>query len=191
MTASSTEADTGRRLKALEEAIYNLQRERRPADDTLDNVKTGTVAGFLSSSVPQGWLLLAGQTITAADFPALAAFLSSHGLSLTLPDYVDRVPIGAGNLYAVTATGGGADAVVVSHTHSGPSHTHPTGHHASAAEAAGFGLTASASFTDRVRVDGSGDVSGAGGTAATGATGGSGTGANLPPWRGLYWMIRT
>lgn len=207
MTANNTEADVGRRLRAVEEALYNLQRERKDTDSTLDNVKTGTVAGFLTSAVPQGWLLLNGQTITAADWPALAAYLTANGLSLTLPDYRDRMPIGAGNLYSGTSTGGSKDAVAVSHTHTGPSHTHPgfdhnhaTGLHPTSSEASGYGLTSSPSFADRVRVNGSGDTTGtdgaayttgAGGTGATGSAGSSGTDANLPPYRGLYWMIRT
>ncbi len=32
---------------------------------------------------------------------------------------------------------------------------------------------------------------GSAGTGSTGSAGSSGTGANLPPYRGLYWMIRT
>lgn len=209
MTANSTEADIGRRLAAVEEGLYNLQRERKDAPSTLDNVKTGTVAGFLTSSVPQGWLLLDGQTITAANWPALASYLTANGMSLTLPDYTDRFPVGAGNLYTSTSTGGSADAAVVSHTHTGPSHNHAMADHnhgidanTTQAEASGVGLTVASAFADRVLVkgtvtdmatgaDGAAYNTASGGTGATGSAGASGTGANLPPYRGLYWMIRT
>ncbi len=196
-------------MAAVEEALYNLQRERKDAPSTLDNVKTGTVAGFLVSSVPQGWLLLIGQTITAADWPALASFLTANGFGLTLPDYRDRFPVGAGGLYSGTSTGGSADATAVTHDHTGPSHTHGGFDHnhgidanSSNVESGGFGLTTSASFADRVLVKGTGTdittgtdgaayTTAAGGTGDTGSAGSSGTGANLPPYRGLYWMIRT
>lgn len=207
MVANSKPPDTGERLRDVEGDVYNLQRERTAPESTLDNCPTGMVAGFLTANPPQGWLLLNGQAVTAAGQPALYAYLTANSLPTTLPDYRDRVPIGAGNLYTSTSTGGSADATAVSHTHSGASHTHPgfdhnhgTGLHATGAESGGFGLTASASFADRVRVNGSGDATGtdgaayttgAGGTGATGSSGSSGTGANLPPYRGLYWMIRT
>lgn len=207
MTANSTESDVGRRLAAVEEALYNLQRQRSDAPSTMDSVKTGTVAGFLTAAPPQGWLLLNGQTITAASWPALASYLTANGMSLTLPDYTDRFPVGAGGLYSTGSTGGSADAAAIAHDHTGPSHTHAgfdhnhaTGLHGTGSESAGFGLTASASFSDRVRVNGSGDTTGtdgaayttgAGGTGVTSSSGGSGTGANMPPYRGLFWMIRT
>lgn len=181
MTANSTEADTGRRLRALEEAVFNLQRERQLLGSTLDNVATGTVAGFLTDNFPPGWLPLDGTVVTASGYPALYAYLTANGLSTTLPDYRDRFPVGAGNLYNGTSSGGSANAVVVSHTHT-------TGHASTLPEASGLGLTVTTTFQDRVRVNrasgvGTGDVSD--------STGVTGTNANLPPYRGLYWMIRT
>ena len=193
MTANSVEPDLGRRVAALEAALYNLQRERKEPASTLDNCPTGMVGGFLSSNPPQGWLPLDGSvTVTQDAYPKLYAYLQVNGFSLTLPDYRDRFPVGAGNLYTSTSTGGSANAVVVSHLHAGFDHTHGTNVRSSGVEAGGFGLGASASFQDRVRVDGTGDTTGADGAAYnTGTTGVSGTNANLPPYRGLYWMIRT
>lgn len=184
MTANSTEADIGRRLAALEEAVFNLQRERSLPGSTLDGCPTGMVAGFLGSILPKGWLLLDGTVVTAAAYPALYGYLTANGLSTTLPDFVDRFPVGAGNLYNGTSTGGSKDASAVSHTHT-------TGHAATLAEVAGYGLGPNdqdVAFENRLRVNratgvGTGDV--------TDSTGSSGTGANLPPYHGVYWMIRT
>jgi hypothetical protein len=102
------------------------------------------------------------------------------------PDLRDRFVIGAGSNYAVGATGGSADAIVVSHTHTiiDPGHTHSYAHSTSG--------TASPA-----------DVPSTGGTgpalaiqsATTGitnqSTGTSGTGANLPPYYALAYIMKT
>ena len=63
-----------------------------------------------SNAIPTGWVLCDGQNST--------------------PDLRDRFVIGAGNNYAVDATGGSADAIVVSHSHgSGNLQTNNTGGH--------------------------------------------------------------
>ena len=63
-----------------------------------------------SNAIPTGWVLCDGQNST--------------------PDLRDRFVIGAGGNYAVDATGGSADAIVVSHTHgSGNLQTNNTGGH--------------------------------------------------------------
>ena len=63
-----------------------------------------------SNAIPTGWYLCDGQNST--------------------PDLRDRFVIGAGSNYAVDATGGSADAIVVSHTHgSGNLQTNNTGGH--------------------------------------------------------------
>lgn len=178
MTANSDAPDQDRRLREIERALYNLQRERSLPGSPLDNCPTGMVAGFLSSNPPQGWIMLDGSSVTAAAYPSLYAYLTSNGFSTTLPDYRDRFPVGAGNLYTHTSTGGSADANVVSHTHTIDANT-------TVAEAAGMGLTVQTAFADRVL------VSGTASDMATASSGATGTNANLPPYRGLYWMIRT
>ncbi len=178
MTANSDVADLGRRLRLLEEALYNLQRERSDVESTSDRVKTGTITFSLASAVPQGWLLMVGQTITAADWPALASYLTSNGLSLTLPDTRDMFLVGAGGAYAVASTGGSADLVV-------PTHTHAIDAGVTTPEAAGMGLAVLTAFADRVLVTGTAaDI-------AIDSTGVSPTGANIPPYLAVYWMIRT
>lgn len=79
-------------------------------------------------SLPSGWVLCDGTNST--------------------PDLRDRFVIGAGNTYAVAASGGSADSIVPSHTHTGSAasagaHTH-TGSAADAGSHSHSGSTASA-----------------------------------------------
>jgi microcystin-dependent protein len=190
MTANSVEPDLGRRIKALEDALYNLQRERTMPASTLDNCPTGMVAGFLSYNPPQGWLPLDGTVVTQAAYPKLYAWLVANGYSTTLPDYRNRFVVGAGDLYTHTSTGGSADAIVVSHTHTGPAHSHAQ----NVVADTGNGVGVRADYDADVTNGGAfpqGITTDSAGTGNTGSTGSSGTGANLPPYRGLYWMIRT
>ena len=101
------------------------------------------------------------------------------------PDLRSSFIIGAGSTYSVGQTGGSADAIVVSHTHTvtDPGHKHNTTSTGSGAliNASANGATgASTSTTD---------------TATTGITlqtaGTSGTGANLPPYYALAFIMKT
>ena len=57
-----------------------------------------------ANAIPSGWVLCNGSNST--------------------PDLRDKFVIGAGNSYAVNATGGSKDAVIVSHSHTINNHTH-------------------------------------------------------------------
>lgn len=124
-----------------------------------------------SVTIPSGWLLCNGSSGT--------------------PDLRDRFVIGAGSTYAVGATGGSANAVVVSHTHtatvSDPGHAHSY-------------------FRNNVVVGDSSegnnhldynDQSQSTGTSTTGITvansteGVSGTNANLPPYYALCYIMKS
>ena len=125
-----------------------------------------------SGTIPSGWLLCDGSNST--------------------PDLRNRFVVGATSTYAVGATGGSADAIVVSHTHTATvtdsGHTHSTG-------------TTGTSYLS--------DVSGGGGrthpfgnggsttgssttgiTVANSTTGSSGTNANLPPYYALCYIMK-
>ena len=129
-----------------------------------------------TGSVPVGWLLCDGTNGT--------------------PDLRDRFIIGAGNTYAVNATGGTADAIVVSHTHTAtsvvtdPGHAHGIPNLASGGSAfpctiAGAGsltlsATSSQSNTTSITVATTNNSSGV-----------SGTGANIPPYYALAYIQKT
>jgi microcystin-dependent protein len=90
------------------------------------------------------------------------------------PDLRDRFVVGAGTSYAVGATGGSADAVVVEHTHTVQNVARSTG------------------VDDQIDF-GSGSSNPQDGnwqTATTDSTGTSGVGANLPPYYSLAYIIK-
>ena len=61
-----------------------------------------TIVAYYSAEVPQGWALCNGQTV------------NGH----KTPDLRNRFVVSTGNKYNLNATGGSANAVVVSHNHS-------------------------------------------------------------------------
>jgi hypothetical protein len=125
-----------------------------------------------SATIPTGWLLCDGTNST--------------------PDLRNRFVVGATSTYAVGATGGSADAIVVSHTHTAtvtdPGHTHTTGVTGSTTVGDGQG------GGGRTYPTGNGGTTT--GTATTGitvansTTGSSGTNANLPPYYALCYIMK-
>jgi microcystin-dependent protein len=122
-----------------------------------------------AASIPTGWVLCNGSNST--------------------PDLRDRFVVGAGSTYAVGATGGSANAIVVSHTHTAtvtdPGHTHSyasstfncnqnTGQVQAGVTATGT----TASNTTGISV-------------GISTTGSSGTNANLPPYYALCYIMKT
>lgn len=105
------------------------------------------------------------------------------------PDLRDRFVVGAGTSYAVGATGGSKDAVVVSHTHSATSTVTDPGH-----SHANSGSTSIGAYPYTTLVAKAGNTS----TATTGITvattvasaGVSGTNANLPPYYALAYIMK-
>lgn len=128
-------------------------------------------------SIPAGWYLCNGSNGT--------------------PDLRDRFVVGAGSTYAVDATGGSANAIVVSHTHTAtsssavtdPGHTHDIqqgdSNYNSGAGNTIWGTTFSAATQSAVT----------GITVATTTTvdsaGTSGTNANLPPYYALCYIMKS
>jgi len=129
-----------------------------------------------SASIPSGWLLCDGTNST--------------------PDLRNRFVVGATSTYAVGATGGSADAIVVSHTHtttvtdSGHTHASSTGQgfltrNTSAGDALNGGsdwlfanINSTASSTTGI-------------TVSANTTGSSGTNANLPPYYALCYIMKS
>ena len=124
-------------------------------------------------SIPSGWLLCDGTSST--------------------PNLQDRFVVGAGSTYAVGATGGTADAVVVTHTHTAtstvtdPTHSHTFGNAYSATTgavviypSAGTGQTTTAASTGITVAT----------TTAAPAGAVSGTNQNLPPYYALCYIMK-
>jgi microcystin-dependent protein len=179
--------------------------KKRQALAAQTQVQTGVIQMWPTATPPDGSLMCNGQAVSRRDYGALFAIMGTTfgvgdgATTFNLPNYNDRMPIGAGNLYAVAATGGSKDAVVVAHTHttsgttsSDGSHTHNVNYKNSGGSAAGSGLLRG------VDTDGADSTFVASGGAHThtttgtaASTGVSGTGANLPPYLGVYFIIKT
>ena len=127
-------------------------------------------------------------------------FVICDGTNST-PDLRNRFVVGAGDTYAVDATGGSADAVVVDHTHTASSSSSSSvtdpGHNHSVPNSG----SQNNSFDSGTTVGN--DTTGTSGTATTGISvsttttttvsnaGVSGTGANLPPYYALAYIMKT
>ncbi len=129
-----------------------------------------------TATIPAGWALCNGSNGT--------------------PDLRDRFIVGAGGSYAVGATGGSADAVVVAHTHTGTTAT--DGNHAHGTFNMKLnddgGFSQPGSFTDYLRIrSASGTTESAGAhnhSFTTNSAGSSGTNANLPPYFALAYIMK-
>jgi len=126
-------------------------------------------------SIPAGWVLCDGTNST--------------------PDLRDRFIVGAGSTYAVGNTGGSANAIVVSHTHTAtvtdPGHAHTTNFQNTNAPSNGnnfmcgtngpaSGIPSNPTFSNTTGI-----------TVGISTTGSSGTNANLPPYYALAYIMKT
>ena len=160
-------------------------------------VPTGVINMWSTASAPSGFLLCDGTAVNRITYAALFAVIGTTfgvgdgSTTFNVPNYTNRMPYGT----TLAATGGSADAVVVSHTHvatvTDPGHNHPPlspattfwGNNATATSGSPGGSSSLASLTTGNAVTG---------ISVTNATAGvSGTNANLPPYLGINFIIKT
>jgi len=145
-----------------------------------NTTQLATTAFVTANSVPSGAILLWSGSV--ASIPT--GFVICDGNNST-PDLRNRFVVGAGDTYSVDDTGGSADAVVVSHTHTvtDPGHNHSVPNSGSQNNSFDSGTTVG------------NDVTGTSGTATTGisidSAGESGTNKNLPPYYALAYIMKT
>lgn len=124
----------------------------------------------LATSLPEGWLLCDGNNGT--------------------PDLREKFVVGAGETYAINATGGSADSIVVEHTHTAVTNT--TGNHS---HTFGWGIGTNSggihyALVQRlktVQTTVNGDHTHTGTVEDTGV---SGTGTNIPPYYALVYIMK-
>lgn len=155
-------------------------------------VITGTISMWPVSSAPTGYLVCNGSAVSRTTYSALFAVIGitfgagDGSTTFNLPNYVDRMPIGAGTIANIAGSGGSKDAVVVSHTHSitdpGHVHSYPFTTYGSAGVPAGGNPLA---------VGGTSNVNSAVTGISVNTAGVSGTNANLPPYLGINFIIKT
>jgi microcystin-dependent protein len=134
-----------------------------------DIIPTGVIVMWSGSvaSIPTGWVLCDGNNST--------------------PDLRNRFIVGAGSTYSVAGTGGSADAIVVSHTHTATDAGHTHTGVAKVQQTFGYGGGGSvygAVFQSNQTSDlGTANIS-------VSTTGSSGTNANLPPYYALAYIMK-
>jgi len=169
------------------QTLDNLYPILQNAPASAPSLPTGAIILWSGSlgAIPTGYVLCDGSNST--------------------PDLRDRFVIAAGSSYAVGATGGSADAIVVSHTHTAASTSTVTdpGHFHISGVSAEFGAFGTSSISSTLGKSGSQyylfspntSTSTTGITVATSTTntssGTSGTNANLPPYYALAYIMKT
>ena len=127
------------------------------------------------ASIPTGWVLCDGTNST--------------------PNLQDRFVVGAGNTYAVGATGGSADSTLPSHTHTATSVVTDPGHFHNLSNKGGGGSSGGGNLSIDSAVAGTLTTA----TKTTGITvattntteGSSATNANLPPYYALCYIMKS
>ena len=160
---------------------------------------SGAILMWPTASAPSGYLLCDGTAVSRTTYATLfALFGTTFGTgdgstTFNLPNYTNRMPYGT----TIGATGGSADAIVVSHTHTATV-TDPSHFHSTSVGAAGtfgsstttYGSVGTLGGTHSGIVDFT-NVATTGITVSNNTTGVSGTNANLPPYLGINFIIKT
>jgi microcystin-dependent protein len=157
---------------------------------------TGAMLMWPTATAPAGFLVCNGQAVSRSTYFALFAILASTfgagdgATTFNLPDYRDRAPIGAGTLYAANAKGGSKDASLPSHTHVATV-TDPGHFHQSNWKSTTGGTTAGGDPNSVSNITAATSTVVTGITVTNASAGVSATNANLPPYIGIYFIIKT
>ena len=161
---------------------FVLQTATNTAVATYDNISgILTTIPTATPSIPSGCILLwSGST---GSIPS--GFLLCDGTNGT-PDLRNSFIVGAGNNYTVGQTGGSADAIVVSHTHTV---TDPGHQHGIAGPSANVATNSNQSYPTGLTTNVLSSSATTGISIVSAGT--SGTNANLPPYYALAYIQKT
>ena len=170
-----------------------------------NGIPSGAIVMWPTASAPSGYLNCDGSAVSRTTYATLFAlfgttFGSGDGsTTFNLPNYTNCMPYGT----TIGATGGSADAIVVSHTHTASVDTASlTGTIYANGNRSGFGggtgivtasgSTGSAANQTGVNVPDTLTINASHSHTVTNASAGvSGTNANLPPYLGINFIIKT
>lgn len=122
-----------------------------------------------AASIPSGWYLCDGTNST--------------------PDLRNKFIVGATSTYAVGATGGSADAIVVSHTHTATV-TDPGHFHNLPGSTSSGGTLQTQIGVNSTSINATSSTKTTGITVSNSTTGSSATNANLPPYYALCFIMK-
>lgn len=226
LTVTGTATFTGIPSGPTAAAGTNTTQLATTAFVTQNAVLTGALLMWPTGTAPSGYLLCTGTAVSRTTYAALFAIIGTTfgagdgSTTFNLPNYTNRMPYGT----TVGATGGSADAIVVSHNHSASSGINSNDHYHNVA-----GSTGGQSADHSHNSTGNGAFNGGGGGQAMGgnfnggypttgtsndhshgfnvnsggisanhthaitvnSAGASGTNANLPPYLGINFIIKT
>jgi hypothetical protein len=153
--------------------------------NTTQIATTAFVATAVTAAMPSGGIILWSGSV--ATIPT--GWVLCNGSNST-PDLRDKFIVGAGSTYAVAATGGSANAIVVSHTHTitdaGHNHDIVTRNGGSGTRYIDYNNTGPGSTLINV-AETTTETTGI----TVNSTGSSGTNANLPPYYALCYIMKT
>ena len=183
-TGASTAADARNNLGLGSMAVQNSNNV---------DITGGTITG-IQGLVPSGGIMLwSGSSLSIP-----TGWYLCNGLNGT-PNLTNRFVLGAGDSYAVGATGGSTDSVVVSHTHVVQGNTNVAGSHNHSTQWTFYDGGAGRGLIDPVN-PGSGSyyipTTFAGEhshtiTVSASTTGESGAGKNIPPYYALCYIMKS
>jgi microcystin-dependent protein len=166
------------------------------------NILVGEIKMWGTSSAPSGYLICNGAAVSRTTYAALFAvygtvFGTGDGsTTFNLPNFTDRMPIGAGSTYSLAATGGSAtttlaEANLPSHSHTlSTSTTGITISQNAEQYNTGHQLAGGGSFTV-YPTPATITINDPGHTHTVGNTGSGTAFTNLPPYLGIYYIIKT
>jgi len=176
-------------------------------------VPSGSLFMWPTGTAPTGYLLCNGTAVSRSTYATLYSLIGDTfgagdgSTTFNLPDYRDRMPVGAGTTYSAASSGGSKDATLVSHNHTndnpgnfitGSLNSNIGGSSGYIGSTSGV-ISASSGTTNHVQTAGpypstfyrSWSISAGSHTHTISTEGSSGTNANLPPYLGIYFIIKT
>jgi len=182
VTLSNAVTGTGNMVLSASPALTGTPTAPTAAAGT-NTTQIATTAFALANGIPSGAIILWSGSI--ATIPS--GWLLCNGSSGT-PDLRDRFIVGAGSTYAVAATGGSANATLVSHTHTA-SVVDP-GHFHTATSTTGANINWVGTGGAAVLVNSVTGTSSTGISVTNSTEGSSATNANLPPYYALAYIMK-
>lgn len=204
-TNSDMQVATGDRVLLLQKGNAFIAIARLSGNSAVGFMPVGSLTMFAGTTVPNGWLLANGATLSRAAYPALFAVIGTtygapSGTQFSLPNLSNRFPVGTGT--RSPGDSGGAESVTLtaaqmpSHTHTTPDHTHTLSHTHSVPR--GGGATTVASGTGASVASTASTTTGSASTSTTSSANGGNTGSagsgqsfnNMPPYLAIPFIIR-
>jgi len=160
----------------------------------------GSVKLWSGAAPPQNWMIADGRAISRTEYALLFSRIGTifgagdGSTTFNIPNLAGRMGIGTNSTYPLGSSGGSADAVVVSHTHSltDPGHFHggvqtfrrtPPFPQPNIEQLQAGGPDGPPSSFDQPTLNATTGI-------AIGNAGVSGAGRNLPPYQSLYYIVK-